>query len=92
MLQNFSENMMFMPEIFDNPDGMNDIAAALQIEFDPKDQNIFYFSTSSSLFKCSRKDTDIPAKLETVGLGAPTALAMSDEGFLLAGFACGSIA
>jgi hypothetical protein len=25
LLQNFSENLMFMPEIFENPDGFNDI-------------------------------------------------------------------
>ena len=92
LLQNFSENLMFMPEIFENPDGLNDITQALELEFDPKDTNVFYFSSSNSLFKFSRRDSAIPIKLDTDTLGAPTALSMSDEGFLLAGFSCGSIA
>lgn len=92
LLQNFSENLMFMPEIFENPDGFNDITQALELEFDPKDTNVFYFSSSNSLFKFSRRDSAIPIKLDTETLGAPTALSMSDEGFLLAGFSCGSIA
>ena len=64
----------------------------MQIEFDPRDTNIFYFSTSNALFKCNRRESDIPVKMDTEGLGAPSALSMSDEGFLLAGFTCGSIA
>ena len=92
LLENFSESMMFMPEIFENLDGMNDIGQGMELEFDPKDSNVFYFSTSGSLFKCNRKDSMVPTKLITEGLGAPTALSMSDEGFLLVGFSCGSIA
>lgn len=92
LLENFSESMMFMPEIFENLDGMNDIGQGMELEFDPKDSNIFYFSTSGSLFKCNRKDSMVPVRLITDGLGAPTALSMSDEGYLLTGFSCGSIA
>jgi hypothetical protein len=33
-----------------------------------------------------------PVQLETSGLGSPSALSMSDKGYLLAGFTCGSIA
>ena len=92
LLENFSESMMFMPEIFENLDGMNDIGQGMELEFDPKDSNVFYFSTSGSLFKCNRKDSMVPTKLMTDGLGAPTALSMSDEGYLLVGLSCGSIA
>ena len=82
LLENFSENLMFMEEIFENLDGFNDINEAMQMEFDPRDTNVFYFSTSSALFKCNRRESDIPVKMETEGLGAPSALSMSDEGFL----------
>ena len=92
LLENFSESMMFMPEIFENIDGYNDVAQGMELEFDPKDSNVFYFSTSGSLFKVNRKTSMVPTKLVTEGLGAPSALSMSDEGFLLVGFSCGSIA
>ena len=64
----------------------------MELEFDPKDSNIFFFSTSGALFKCNRKESLVPTRLVTDGLGAPSALSMSDEGFLLVGFSCGSIA
>jgi len=64
----------------------------MELEFDPTDTNIFYFSTSRALFKCNRRHSPIPVKLETSGLGAPSALSMSDKQYLLAGFTCGSIA
>lgn len=32
-----------------------------------------------------------PVRFDTTGLGAPTALSMSDKGFLLVAFSCGSI-
>ena len=92
LLENFSESMMFMPEIFENEDGFNDIGMGMELEFDPNDTNIFYFSTSSSLFKCNRKDSIVPTKLNTDGLGTATALSMSDQGYLLVGFSCGSLA
>jgi len=34
----------------------------------------------------------VPVKLNYEGMGAPTALSMAYEGFLLVGFSCGSIA
>ena len=92
LLENFSESMMFMPEIFENIDGLNDIGQSMELEFDPKDSNVFYFSTSGALFKCNRRDSMVPTKLICEGLGAPTALSMSDSGYLLVGFSCGSIA
>ena len=92
LLENFSESMMYMPEIFENIDGCNDIGQGMELEFDPKDSNIFYFSTSGNLFKVNRKDSIVPTRLNTDGLGAASALSMSDEGYLLVGFSCGSIA
>jgi len=92
LLENFSENLMFMPEIMDSMDAFKDIAQSMELEFDPTDNNVFYFSTSESLFKCDRRVSNVPTKLETTGLGAPSALSMSDKSYLLAGFTCGSIA
>ena len=65
LLENFSQNMMFMPQVFENEDGFNDITQAMQMEFDPLDTNVFYFSTSSSLFKCNRRESNVPQKLDT---------------------------
>lgn len=92
LLENFSENLMFMPEVFDNPDGFKDITQSMELEFDPTDNNIFYFSSSEALFKCNRRESTVPVRLNTEGLGSPSALSMSDHGYLLAGFTCGSIA
>jgi len=64
----------------------------IDLEFDPNDQNIFYFSNSTSLYKYNRRESDLPMKLNTDGLGAPSALSMSDSQYLLVGFTCGSIA
>lgn len=68
------------------------MAQALDLEFDPNDQNIFYFATSSGLYKVNRRENDTPMKLNTDGLGSPSALSMSDSQYLLVGFTCGSIA
>ena len=92
LLENFAENLMFMPEIFENADGYNDIGQSMELEFDPSDSHVFYFSTTTDLYRCDRRGALVPQRLATDGLGAPTALSMSDEGFLLVGFACGSIA
>ena len=92
LLENFAENLMFMPQIFENADGFNDIGQSMELEFDPSDPHVFYFSTTTDLYRCDRRGTLVPQRLATDGLGAPTALSMSDEGFLLVGFACGSIA
>jgi hypothetical protein len=92
LLENFSENLMFMPEVFDNADGFNDVAQSMDLEFDPNDTNVFYFSTSESLFRCNRRISNVPVKLNTEGLGAPSCISISDSQYLIVGFTCGSIA
>jgi hypothetical protein len=83
---------MFLPEVFENADGYSDISQSMDLEFDPNDGNVFYFSTSESLFRCNRRVSSVPAKLSTDDLGAPTAISMSDSKYLLVGFSCGSVA
>jgi len=87
---------MFMPEVFDDQieggEEVSDITQSMELEFDPTDNNIFYFSTSRALFKCNRRHSSVPVKLDTTGMGAPSALSMSDNKYLLVGFTCGSIA
>ena len=88
MALNYTDNLMkyIQNEEFD------DITASLEIEFDPTDTLVFYFSTSSGLFKLDKhEESSVPVKLDTVGLNSPTALSMSDKGFLLVAFSCGSI-
>jgi hypothetical protein len=60
LLENFQENLMFLPEVFNNVDGFNDIGQSMDLEFDPNDPNIFYFSTSESLFRCNRRISNVP--------------------------------
>ena len=69
-----------------------DLTQSLELEFDSKDTNTFYFSSSEGLFKFNRRNEMQPSRLDTQGIGSPTALSMSDQGYLLAGFTCGSIA
>jgi len=76
LLENYTINLNFVPNLFDN---MDDMTMTLDLEFDPNDQNIFYFSTSGNLYKCNRRESDTPVKMNTDGLGAPTALSMSDS-------------
>ena len=87
---------MFMKEVFDDQleEGLDvaDITQSMELEFDPTDNNVFYFSTSRALFKCNRRHSSIPVKLDTTGMGAVTAMSMSDSKYLLVGFTCGSIA
>lgn len=66
LFENFSENLMFMPDIFTD-DGGHDVAQALKLEFDPTDHNIFYFSTTEALFKCDRRENNssVPVRLDT---------------------------
>ena len=92
LLENFQENLMFLPEVFSNPDGFSDIAQSMDLEFDPIDSNVFYFSTSASLYRCNRRISEVPTKLSTEDLGAPTSISMSDDKYLLVGFSCGSVA
>ena len=88
LLENYTVNMQFNEGVFD----WQSDTQALDLEFDPCDHNVFYFSTSSALWKCNRRESDLPHKLKTEGLGAPSALSMSDSKYLLVGFTCGSIA
>jgi len=62
------------------------------MEFDPEESQIFYFTTSVGLFKVDKREqSDKPTQLDTIGLNSPTALSMSDKGFLLTAYSCGSI-
>lgn len=65
----------------------------MEIEFDPTDSYMFFFSTSDTgLFKIDKKDKNSdPVKYDTHMMNTPTALSMSDRGYLLAAFSCGSI-
>jgi len=65
----------------------------MEIEFDPTDSYSFFFSTSDTgLYKIDKKEKNSdPVKMDCVGLNSPTALSMSDRGYLLAAFSCGSI-
>lgn len=87
LLENYTINLMFESDIFNS----DEPAQSLELEFDPTDHNIFYFSTSSGLYKCNRRESETPVKLNIDGLGAPSALSMSDSQYLLVGFTCGSI-
>jgi hypothetical protein len=64
----------------------------MDLEFDPNDANVFYFSSSESLYRCNRRVSNVPVKLNTEDLGAPTSISMSDNKYLIVGFSCGSIA
>lgn len=65
----------------------------MEIEFDPTDSFVFFFSTSDTgLFKVDKKEKNSdPVKMDTLGMNSPTALSMSDRGYLLAAYSCGSI-
>lgn len=91
LLQNYAENLILMPEVAGVHDA-HDVSQSLELEFDNTDPNTFYFSTVNGLFKYSRRESGVPVRLDTTGMGAPTALSMSDRGYLLVGFTCGSIA
>ena len=83
---------MYMPEVFGPHSDLEDISQSLELEFDSQETNIFYFSCTVGLFKMDRRESSQPVKLDTTGLSAPTALSVSDKGYILVGFTCGSIA
>lgn len=92
MRLNFTDNLTQYPNVID-PFKMDDITQSIEVEFDPAESQVFFFSTSEGLFKVDKRQQDpLPTKLDTVGLNSPTALSMSDKGYLLAAFSCGSIA
>jgi hypothetical protein len=64
----------------------------MEIEFDPTEPQVFFFSTTEGLFKIDKTlAISCPVKMDTTGLTSPTALSMSDKGYLLAAYSCGSI-
>ena len=83
-----NENVMTMAAM-----GDDSIIQTMEIEFDPTDSYIFFFSTSDTgLFKIDKKEKNSdPVKMDCMGLNSPTALSMSDRGYLQAAFSCGSI-
>lgn len=96
LVENFSENLMYLPELANHQSLLTapfaNVSQSLELEFDQRDPSIFYFSTPSGLFKFNRKDELMePTQLDTAGLGSPSSLSMSDKGYLLVGFTCGSI-
>ena len=88
LLQNYSENLMLLPEV---AEGLFDFSMGLELEFNNADLSVFYFSIPTGLFKVNRREGMSLVRLDTQGMGAPTALSMSDKGYLLVGFTCGSI-
>lgn len=88
----FSDNLTLYPNVID-PLAMDNPGFGIDVEFDPTKPQVYYFSTSQGLFKMDMRQSDAaPIKMENQGLNAPTALSMSDKGFLLAAYSCGSIA
>ena len=88
---NYTENLMDHPHVIDILT-MEDLTQSIEIEFDPEDSQVFYFSTSAGLFKIDKHESNaVPTPMDTLGLGSPTALSMNDRGFLLVAFSCGSI-
>lgn len=74
-------------------DPFDSVVQTMEIEFDPTDSFVFFFSTSDTgLFKVDKKEKNSdPVKMDTLGMNSPTALSMSDRGYLLAAYSCGSI-
>ena len=56
LLENYTVNLMFVSDIFNG----EEVAQSLELEFDPTDHNIFYFSTSDKLYKCNRRESETP--------------------------------
>ena len=89
MNMSYSDNLNNYPEVVDYE---SDKMLGIELEFDPNEPTTFFFSTGEGLFRFDRSAQDAgPIKLDTLGLNSPTALSMSDKGFLLAAYSCGSI-
>lgn len=64
MVENFSENLMYLPEVADHhsiisqqfADGT--VSQSLELEFDQSDTNVFYFSTPKGLYKFNRREAN----------------------------------
>ena len=91
MALSYSENLFAYDEVLDY-NMFDDLTQSVEIEFDPKDPQVFFFSTGQGLFKLDKKDLNAkPIKMNTLGLNNNTALSLCDKGYLLAAFSCGSI-
>ena len=91
MVPIFSDRLFEYPDCIDLFDEKS--LQYVEIEFEPVDPQLYFFSTSLGLFKIHRND-DVrtePQKMDTIGLNSPTALSLCDKGYLLAAFSCGSI-
>lgn len=88
MVLKYSDNLFD----YENVINFEDVIQSIEVEFDPEDPQIFFFATTEGLFKVNQKEkSSKPVKMDTIGLNSPTALSMSDKGYLLAAYACGSI-
>jgi hypothetical protein len=91
MAMNYSANLAAYPNVIDYS-RIEALLASLDVEFDPSNPQIYYFSTSDGLFRMDKTgELDDPVRIDTMGLTSPTALSMSDQGYLLVAFSCGSI-
>ena len=95
LLINYSDNLFEYENVIDQ-NFMMDITSSIEIEFDPTDSTIFFFTTTEGLFKVDKKMMDKqagqkPVKMDTMGLNSPTAISLCDKGYLLAAYSCGSI-
>lgn len=53
----FSDDLRLYPEVVDELE-MEDMTMSIEIEFDPNEPQIFFFSTSKGLFKIDRQLQD----------------------------------
>lgn len=95
LLLNYSDNLFEYENVIDQS-FMMDLTSSIEIEFDPTDSTIFFFTTTEGLFKVDKKMMDKqagqkPVKMDTMGLNSPTAISLCDKGYLLAAYSCGSI-
>jgi hypothetical protein len=88
MVMNYTDNLFDYENVID----FDNVIQSIEIEFDPEDTQIFFFATTEGLFKVDKKENlQKPVKMDTIGLNSPTALSMSDKGYLLTAYSCGSI-
>ena len=88
MVLNYSDNLFE----YENVINFENVIQSIEIEFDPEDSQTFFFATTEGLFKVDKNEkSQKPVKMDTIGLNSPTALSMSDKGFLLTAYSCGSI-
>jgi len=91
MVMNYTDNLFEYENVINFMD-FDDVIQSIEIEFDPEDTQIFFFATTEGLFKVNKNEkSQKPVKMDTVGLNSPTALSMSDKGYLLTAYSCGSI-